>query len=66
MARKLAKLRNVIRANTQSGIDMVATVTYAKPIDDYKMMQNDVEKCMHRLRKKHNIVYLMSMRSRVF
>ena len=58
IARKLIKLRDIIRTNTHSGIDMVATVTYSETVDDYKVVQNDIEQCIRRLRRKHNIEYI--------
>lgn len=58
MNRKLAALRNVIRANARSKIDMFATLTYDKTTSDYKVVQDDVERCMRRLRRKYNIKYI--------
>lgn len=58
MARKLATLRNIIRANVRSGTDLFVTVTYAQAVSDYKTVQSDVERCMRRLRRQHVIEYI--------
>ena len=58
MARKLATLRNIIRANVRSGTDLFVTVTYAQAVSDYKTVQSDVEHCMRYLRRRHVIKYI--------
>lgn len=58
MNRKLAVLRNVIRANVRSRTDLFVTVMYAQAVSDYKTVQNDIEHCMRCLRRRHVIKYI--------
>lgn len=59
MARKLAALRALLRVNMQSRKDLFVSLTYAEMQTDSVKMQEDVERCMRRLRRKHTFDYII-------
>lgn len=58
VARKLSMLREIIRANVRSEKDFFAVLTYSCKQTDCVKMQEDIEKCIRRLRSNHKMQYI--------
>lgn len=56
--RKLSALRNLIRANLRSQKDLFVSLTYSANQTNCEKMQEDVERCIRRLRRKHDFRYI--------